>query len=77
VFRAIPGLHFDSNHYTYRTPDGRDLHSYSEPAVDLSCVEVEHRTAHRDRFRKELQQDYYRRRDEMGVEQPADELTAA
>jgi hypothetical protein len=77
VFRAIPGLKFEGNHYTYRTPDGRDLHAPDEPALDLSCVEVEHRTAHRDRYRKELQQDYYRRRDEMGVEQPEHELTAA
>lgn len=75
VFRALRGLRFDSNHYTYRIPDGRDLHAPTEPTVDLNMVEVEHRTMHRDRYRKETQQRYYSRRDELGVEQPA-EVTA-
>jgi hypothetical protein len=70
VFRAIPGLRFETAHMIYRTPDGRDLHELVVPAVDL-CIDVEHRTAERDRYRKELQQDYYRRRDEMGVEAAA------
>lgn len=77
VFRAIPGLHFETNHFTYRVPDGRDLHAIDEPCLDLSCVEVEHRTAQRDRYRKALQQDYYRRRDEVGAEYPKPELSPA
>jgi hypothetical protein len=68
VFRAIPGLAYRGNHYTPVTPDGRDLHSPYEPAVDLSCLEIEHRTMDRDRYRSGLQKDYYRRRDMVGAE---------
>lgn len=68
VFRAIPGLRFETNHYTYRVPDGRDLHDPKVPAVDLSMVEVEHRTNFRDSYRRENQQTYYRRRDELQLE---------
>lgn len=68
VFRAIPGLIYAGNHYTPRTPDGIDLHDPRTPALDLSCVEVEHRTMERDRYRKGLQQDYYRRRDTSQAE---------
>lgn len=74
VFRAIRGLRFDSNHYTYRTPDGRDLHSPSVAAENLSMVEVEHRTMHRDSYRKELQKRYYQRRDEVGAEKHFEEV---
>lgn len=70
VFRAIPGLRFETNHYTYRTPDGRDLHDPLIGPVDLSMVEVEHRTRERDRDRRAAQQDYYSRRDREGVEAP-------
>lgn len=70
VFRAVPGLHFETNHFTYRLPDGRNLHAPGEPVCDLSMVEVEHRTQWRDSYRKERQQTYYRRRDELGLELP-------
>lgn len=68
VIRAIPGIYYDGNHYTFRTPDGRDLHHGREPALDLSCIEVEHRTGERDRYRKGLQKHYYERRDMVGAE---------
>lgn len=68
VFRAIRGLRFDVNHFTYRTPDGRNLHDPAQPAANLSMVEVEHRTMQRFDDRKDRQQRYYRRRDELGIE---------
>lgn len=68
VFRAIHGLRFEKAHFVYRAPDGRDLHDQTVPAADLSMVEVEHRTMHRESFRKELQKGYYTRRDELGIE---------
>lgn len=77
VFRAIPGLRFETNHFTYRLPDGRNLHDPNEPALDLSMVEVEHRTQWRDSYRKEKQQIYYKRRDEYGLELPQDSSAAA
>jgi len=73
VFRAIPGLRFDTNHFTYRLPDGRNLHNPTEPCAGLHMIEVEHRTMNRDRWRKESQQSYYTRRDELRVEYAPDE----
>lgn len=70
IFRAIPGLRFDTNHFTYRLPDGRNLHDPTEPAISLPMVTVEHRTQWRDPWRKEKQKLYYRRRDELGLELP-------
>jgi hypothetical protein len=67
IFRAIPGTFYDGNHYTPRA-EGADLHLPSTPALDLSCIEIEHRTRERDRYRKEAQQSYYDRRDRMGAE---------
>ena len=41
-------------------------------------IEVEHRTMNRDRWRKESQQSYYTRRDELQVEYaPEDRVGAA
>lgn len=70
VFRAIPGLHMDGNHYTVTTPDGRRLwgSSDTEPALDLTDVRFEHRTQKRAVHRKKQALDYYRRRDDLGVE---------
>jgi hypothetical protein len=68
MFRAIPGLRFDTAHFIYRTPDGRDLHDGTAPLIPLPMIEIEHRTMDRDPYRKEKQQDYYRRRDELGIE---------
>jgi hypothetical protein len=70
MFRAIPGLRFDRAHFIYRTPDGRDLHDNGIEVLPLPMIEVEHRTMDRDPYRKELQNAYYKRRDELGVEIP-------
>lgn len=68
VFRAIPGLRYDGNHFTPVTPDGRNLHNSTSPVLDLSCVEVEHRVGQRDMDRRESQVRYYERRDRLGIE---------
>lgn len=69
-FRALPRLHVAENHYTYLDGNGRMLWTSADtPAVD-SRVEVEHRTRLRDVARREQQQAYYRRRDELGLERP-------
>lgn len=71
LFRAIPGLHVVGNHYTYRTPNGRDLWSGNVrvPGLDLTeLVHVEHRTAYRSLLRKQASHEYYARRDAAGIE---------
>ena len=77
VFRAIEGLRFDTNHFTYRTPDGRNLHDPVNAAADLSMIEVEHRTQWRDPYRKQRQSVYYQRRDELGLELPREDNVPA
>lgn len=67
IYRAIGGLHLDANHYTYRTPDGRDLNN-GVPACDLSCVEMEHRIREPNSYRRQAQMAYYERRDREQVE---------
>lgn len=69
IFRAIPGLRVAGKHYSYITPDGRDL--WGDPPYEPACstmVEVEHRTRWRSPLRKQAQDAYYKRRDELGVE---------
>jgi hypothetical protein len=69
-FRALRRLHVAENHYTYLDGNGRMLWRADpqlEPAIDTR-VEMEHRTQLRDIARREQQQAYYRRRDELGVE---------
>lgn len=72
VFRALPRLHVACNHFTYLSGNGRVLWNGGPggqvPTVDTRC-EIEHRTRLRDVARKEQQAEYYRRRDELGVEQ--------
>lgn len=75
LFRAIPGLSVEGNHFTYVTPDGRCVwgnphQQHIDPALDLSALRVEHRTWERDEERHRAQYDYYRRRDETGYERP-------
>ena len=77
IFRAVPGLRFDTNHFTYRLPDGRNLHDPTEPVAACHMIEVEHRTMNRDRWRKESQQSYYTRRDELRVEYPPEDRVPA
>lgn len=73
LFRAIPGLHCAGNHYTYRTPDGRDLWGQTtrtiEPALDLtSYVSVDHYSQWRAQHRRRLSLSYYDRRQRAGIE---------
>lgn len=76
LFRAIPGLHVEGNHYTYATPDGRKLWDQAkpedqEPCLDLSDLTIEHRTNYRTRNRTTKAKAYYQLRDKTGVEQAA------
>ncbi len=69
LFRSIPGLRVVGKHYSYVTPDGRDL--WGDPPLEPAAstmVEVEHRTRWRARPRITSQESYYQRRDELGVE---------
>ncbi len=67
MFRALPGLRLDGNHYTYRA-DGRNLSNGSAPVLDLSCIEIEHRLRPVTEPRRRAQLDYYQRRDREQVE---------
>jgi hypothetical protein len=74
LFRAIPGLHVSTNHYTYVTPDGRLLWGNSTdqeqaPALDCRDLLIEHRTHLRDLARRQAARDYYKLRDSTGIEQ--------
>lgn len=72
VFRASAGIHCEKNHYTYVTPDGRELWSnrIHVPGLDLTeQVQIEHRTRYRSLHRHDQAQAYYRLRDEAGIEE--------
>lgn len=74
LFRAIPGLRVETNHYTYKTPDGRllwgnEAEAEQVPALDCQDVLIEHRTHLRDLARRNAARDYYKRRDAAGIEQ--------
>lgn len=77
-FRAIRGIRCHQDHFTYQTPDGRNLwgdakRARLEPRLDLAGVVVEHRKQLRHPDRREAALTYYRTRDEQGVEDlPAD-----
>lgn len=75
LFRALPGLHCEGNHYTYVTGDGRKLWGNTtyeghdvEDCLDLTDLRVEHRTQVRDLARRQSAKDYYRRRDRSRAE---------
>lgn len=75
IFRALPGLHCERNHYTYVTADGRKLWGNTthaghdvEPCLDLTDLKIEHRTNFRDMARRESAKEFYRRRDSSGAE---------
>jgi hypothetical protein len=60
IFRAIPGLHCEGNHYTYVTGDGRKLWGNTtyeghdvEECLDLTDLRIEHRTQVRDQARRQ------------------------
>jgi hypothetical protein len=73
LFRAIPGLKVETNHYTYITPDGRLLWGNTTdqemvPALDCRDLLIEHRTHMRDLARRADAQRYYKTRDEQRIE---------
>lgn len=90
-FRALRGLHVTGNHWTYKTPDGRVLwgdhttHHQPEPAAEIACLRIQHRTQQRRTERARNQFDYYRRRRELAIEtgkcdrcdQPATKIVAS
>jgi hypothetical protein len=71
-FRALPGLHVETNHFTYRTGDGRYLRGGTlvdvEPAALLLGAKVEHRNRQRPKWRTGAQQGYYSRRASVRAE---------
>jgi hypothetical protein len=72
VFRAVPGLRVAGRHYDYIAADGRNL--WGDPPLcpaALTGCEVEHRTRLRHEARRQAQQAYYQRREELGIETPA------
>jgi hypothetical protein len=73
LYRAIPGIYCDRNHFTYTTPDGRRLWGNPNthtlvPGVDLSDVQVLHKTRRRIDSRGARRLRYYRTRDSEGIE---------
>ena len=71
LFRAIPGIRCVGNHYTWVTPDGRQLwgNRVKVPGLDLTeQLHVEHRTQYRGLLRRDASHEYYRLRDAAGIE---------
>lgn len=71
LFRATPGIRCVGNHYTWMTPDGRQLWGshVREPGLDLTeQLHVEHRTQYRSLLRRDASHEYYRLRDAAGIE---------
>ena len=73
LFRAIPGITVQGNHYTYVTPDGRKLWGNAvsdrlEPRVDLTSLIVRHYAGMRGQQRRDQAKTYYSLRDEQGIE---------
>jgi hypothetical protein len=72
LFRALPGLTVDTNHYTYRAGDrllwGNDHSATVEPALDVTDLRIEHRSHLRDLVRQDEQKTYYKRREDIGIE---------
>lgn len=68
-FRAIPGIEVVTNHYTYRTPDGRFLWGRHplEPATEVGAL-FEHRSYLRPTQRFQTSRVYYKLRDESAIE---------
>lgn len=70
LFRWTPGIRLDTNHFTYKTADGKTLWGQRnlEPAADYTDLILEHRTHHRPKPRADQQAAYYQRRQELQVE---------
>lgn len=76
LFRALPGIHCATNHYSYLTGDGRKLWGYPGTVMEEAhgfngLLQVEHRTHYRAAQRHKDAQTYYQRRDRAGVEKKA------
>ena len=70
LFRWQPGIRLDTNHFTYKTQDGRSLWGQRdlEPAADFTDIVLEHRTNFRPPARHRQQHAYYKRRQETLAE---------
>lgn len=71
LFRALRGLHCETNHHTYVAGDGRVLWSNDGrqvEALDLSELRVQHRSGERSLSRQRAKRDYYSKRDRLGIE---------
>lgn len=72
LFRAARGLHLESNHFTYKTGDGRYFRCgelvTAEPAAAMLSVRVEHRQRQRASHRLQTQREYYARRASVRAE---------
>lgn len=72
LFRAIRGLRVKGNHWTYMAPDGRRLWGQNkrslEPTLDLTDLEIFHRSDLRHEARRADQFAYYQLRDERKTE---------
>lgn len=74
-FRASLGLTVVGNHFTYRTPDGRNLWGNArtdrlEPRIDLTDMRVDHYTHFRPTDRNTAAKAYYTARDLAQIEDP-------
>lgn len=73
LFRAIPGITVQGNHFTYVTPDGCKLwgnavHDRLEPRVSVLDLIVKHYAGMRHPDRRDAAKAYYTTRDEQGIE---------
>lgn len=80
-YRSADEIRVIGSHFVYAARRGAEW-SYLwgpttfplEPAYDLSDLEIEHRSRHRDRARRESSSEYYRVRDALGIEQTGQRL---
>jgi hypothetical protein len=73
MYRAIPGIYCHRNHYTYRTPDGRNLWGNGAldelvPGLNLPDIHVLHKTKKRGVRRSGAAMRYYQERRKHRVE---------
>jgi hypothetical protein len=76
LYRAADEIKVVGSHFVYTARRGDADWSYLwgpntfplEPAADFSDLEIEHRSRHRDRARREAAGEYYRIRDALGIE---------
>lgn len=75
IFRAAEQIDVVGAHFCYRARTGDEVSWYwgtddhgLAPALRLHEVRIEHRTKHRDLWRKQQAQDYYERRNALKIE---------